>query len=145
MTPENTTDAPRPEAADPATAPARRVVVAEDETLIRLDVVEILRGEGYEVVAEADNGEKAVALAQEHRPDLVLMDVKMPVLDGITTTFPAGRSGLVGLIRDTVPEGQRARMTNGVMAYEAAVDETVFIFGPVVVGLLATLSAALSR
>ncbi|KQN99584.1 MULTISPECIES: ANTAR domain-containing response regulator [Arthrobacter] len=64
--------------------PARRVIVAEDETLIRLDIIEILRGEGYEVVAEADNGEKAVALAQEHRPDLVLMDVKMPVMDGIT-------------------------------------------------------------
>jgi response regulator NasT len=65
-------------------APARRVVVAEDETLIRLDIVEILRGEGYDVVAEADNGEKAVELAQELRPDLVLMDVKMPVMDGIT-------------------------------------------------------------
>lgn len=65
-------------------APARRVVVAEDETLIRLDIVEILRGEGYDVVAEADNGEKAVELAQELKPDLVLMDVKMPVMDGIT-------------------------------------------------------------
>ncbi len=64
--------------------PARRVIVAEDETLIRLDIIEILRGEGYEVVAEADNGEKAVALAEEHKPDLVLMDVKMPVMDGIT-------------------------------------------------------------
>lgn len=64
--------------------PARRVIVAEDETLIRLDIIEILRGEGYDVVAEADNGEKAVALAQEHKPDLVLMDVKMPVMDGIT-------------------------------------------------------------
>lgn len=52
---------------------------------------------------------------------------------------PMSRSRLVGLIRTAVPEGQRARMTNGVMAYEAAVDETVFIFGPVVVGLLATL------
>ncbi|WP_026549872.1 response regulator [Arthrobacter sp. Br18] len=68
----------------PATGPARRVIVAEDETLIRLDIVEILQGEGYEVVAEADNGEKAVALAKEHKPDLVLMDVKMPVMDGIT-------------------------------------------------------------
>ncbi|WP_026532440.1 ANTAR domain-containing response regulator [Arthrobacter sp. H41] len=67
-----------------ATGPAKRVIVAEDETLIRLDIVEILQGEGYEVVAEADNGEKAVALAKEHMPDLVLMDVKMPVMDGIT-------------------------------------------------------------
>lgn len=66
------------------TGPAKRVIVAEDETLIRLDIVEILQGEGYEVVAEADNGEKAVALAKEHKPDLVLMDVKMPVMDGIT-------------------------------------------------------------
>jgi response regulator NasT len=64
--------------------PARRVVVAEDETLIRLDIVEILRGEGYDVVGEADNGEKAVELAQELKPDLVLMDVKMPVMDGIS-------------------------------------------------------------
>ncbi|MEX5260163.1 UNVERIFIED_CONTAM: response regulator [Kocuria sp. CPCC 205274] len=64
--------------------PARRVVVAEDETLIRLDIVEMLQDAGYEVVAEADNGQRAVELAREHRPDLVLMDVKMPVLDGIT-------------------------------------------------------------
>jgi AmiR/NasT family two-component response regulator len=62
----------------------RRVVVAEDETLIRLDIVEMLREAGYQVVAEADNGQRAVELAREHRPDLVLMDVKMPVLDGIT-------------------------------------------------------------
>jgi AmiR/NasT family two-component response regulator len=64
--------------------PARRVVVAEDEALIRLDIVEMLREAGYDVVAEADNGQRAVELAQEHRPDVVLMDVKMPVLDGIS-------------------------------------------------------------
>ncbi|MEX5268902.1 ANTAR domain-containing response regulator [Kocuria sabuli] len=64
--------------------PRHRVVVAEDETLIRLDIVEMLREAGYDVVAEADNGQLAVELAREHRPDLVLMDVKMPVLDGIT-------------------------------------------------------------
>ncbi|WP_422784947.1 ANTAR domain-containing response regulator [Psychromicrobium lacuslunae] len=67
-----------------ASAVARRVVVAEDETLIRLDIIEILRGEGYDVVGEADNGEKAVELARELDPDLVLMDVKMPVMDGIS-------------------------------------------------------------
>jgi response regulator NasT len=60
------------------------VVVAEDEALIRLDVVETLREAGYEVVAEAADGEQAVALVTEHRPDLVIMDVKMPVLDGIS-------------------------------------------------------------
>ena len=65
------------------TAP-RRVVVAEDESLIRLDIVEILRDNGFEVVGEAGDGETAVALATELRPDLVIMDVKMPQLDGIS-------------------------------------------------------------
>lgn len=62
----------------------RTVVVAEDEALIRLDIVEILKDQGFTVVAEADNGERAVELARENRPDLVLMDVKMPVMDGIS-------------------------------------------------------------
>jgi response regulator NasT len=62
----------------------RRVVVAEDEALIRLDIVETLEAQGFEVVAEAGNGEEAVALTREHKPDLVLMDVKMPILDGIS-------------------------------------------------------------
>lgn len=62
----------------------RTVVVAEDEALIRLDIVEILKDQGFTVVAEADNGERAVELAREHCPDLVLMDVKMPVMDGIS-------------------------------------------------------------
>lgn len=67
-----------------APTPARRVVVAEDEALIRLDIVEMLREAGYDVVGEAADGEQAVQLAQEHRPDLVVMDIKMPVLDGIS-------------------------------------------------------------
>ena len=61
-----------------------RVVVAEDESLIRIDIVEILRDNCFEVVGEAADGEKAVALAEELRPDLVVMDVKMPLLDGIS-------------------------------------------------------------
>ena len=65
-------------------SPARNVVVAEDEALIRLDIVEILKDQGFNVVAETDNGKTAVELAQKHRPDLVLMDVKMPIMDGIT-------------------------------------------------------------
>ena len=69
--------------ATPPTA-ARRVLVAEDESLIRLDLVEMLAEEGYDVVAEAADGATAVKLAEEHRPDLVVMDVKMPVLDGIS-------------------------------------------------------------
>lgn len=62
----------------------KRVVVAEDETLIRLDLTETLDELGYEVVGEAGDGERAVALAEELRPDLVILDVKMPVLDGIS-------------------------------------------------------------
>jgi response regulator NasT len=62
----------------------RRVLVAEDESLIRLDLVEMLREEGYDVVGEAGDGEAAVKLAEELKPDLVVLDVKMPVLDGIS-------------------------------------------------------------
>lgn len=61
-----------------------RVVIAEDEALIRLDLKEMLEEEGYSVVGEAGDGETAVKLAEEHRPDLVILDVKMPVLDGIS-------------------------------------------------------------
>ena len=64
-------------------AAPRRVVVAEDESLIRLDIVEILRDNGFDVVGEAGDGETAVQLATELRPDLVVMDVRMPQLDGI--------------------------------------------------------------
>lgn len=64
--------------------PARRVVVAEDEALIRLDIVEMLREAGFDVVGEAGDGEQAVKLAEELKPDLVVLDVKMPVLDGIS-------------------------------------------------------------
>ena len=61
----------------------KRVVVAEDEVLIRMDLAEMLTDEGYDVVGQAGDGATAVALAEEHRPDLVILDVKMPVLDGI--------------------------------------------------------------
>jgi response regulator NasT len=63
---------------------SRRVVVAEDDALIRLDLVEMLREEGYDVVGEAGDGARAVELAEQLRPDLVVLDVKMPVLDGIS-------------------------------------------------------------
>jgi response regulator NasT len=61
----------------------RRVVIAEDEALIRMDLAEMLAEEGYEVVAQAGDGEAAVGLVEQHRPDLVVLDVKMPKLDGI--------------------------------------------------------------
>ncbi len=62
----------------------RRVVIAEDEALIRMDLAEMLGEEGYDVVGQAGDGETAVLLAEEHRPDLVVLDVKMPRLDGIS-------------------------------------------------------------
>jgi response regulator NasT len=67
-----TTDAPR------------RVVIAEDEALIRLDLKEMLEEEGYVVVGEAGDGQQAIDLATETKPDVVILDVKMPVLDGLS-------------------------------------------------------------
>jgi len=61
----------------------RTVVIAEDETLIRMDLAEMLVEEGYDVVGQAGDGQKAIELAEQLRPDLVILDVKMPVLDGI--------------------------------------------------------------
>ncbi len=99
---------------------ARRVVVAEDEALIRLDIVEMLREAGFEVVGEAGDGEEAVRLAEQHRPDLVVMDIKMPVLDGISAAerIAGGRIAPVVLLtafsqRELV---ERARDA-GAMAY----------------------------
>ena len=66
----------------PATA-APRVVIAEDEALIRMDLAEMLQEEGYDVVGQAADGQQAIDLARSLRPDLVVLDVKMPVLDGI--------------------------------------------------------------
>lgn len=61
-----------------------RILVAEDEAIIRMDLIEMLQGAGYEVVAAATNGQEAIDLATEHKPDLAILDVKMPVLDGIS-------------------------------------------------------------
>jgi response regulator NasT len=61
-----------------------RILVAEDETIIRLDLVEMLTESGYEVVAQAENGAVAIELAKKFKPDLVILDVKMPEMDGIT-------------------------------------------------------------
>lgn len=71
------------ETAAPSSTTPRTVVIAEDETLIRMDLAEMLVEEGYDVVGQAGDGQKAIELAEELRPDLVILDVKMPVLDGI--------------------------------------------------------------
>ncbi len=69
---------------EPSTpAPKRRVVIAEDEALIRMDLAEMLADEGYDVVGQAGDGERAVELAEELHPDLVVLDIRMPKLDGI--------------------------------------------------------------
>jgi response regulator NasT len=98
----------------------RRVVVAEDEAIIRLDVVEILREAGFDVVGEAGDGEAAVQLAEELRPDLVVLDVKMPGLDGITAAERIGRAGVAPVVLLTAFSQQelveRARDA-GAMAY----------------------------
>jgi two-component system, response regulator PdtaR len=69
--------------AEDAPGEALRVLVAEDEALIRMDLVEMLREEGYDVVGEAGDGDEAVRLARELRPGLVMMDIKMPGTDGL--------------------------------------------------------------
>ena len=70
--------------ADQEIAVQVRIVVAEDEALIRMDLVEMLSEAGYEVVAQASDGAQAIELVKEHRPDLAILDVKMPILDGIS-------------------------------------------------------------
>jgi response regulator NasT len=98
----------------------RRVLVAEDEGLIRLDLVEMLREEGYDVVGEASDGQQAVDLAEKLRPDLVILDVKMPVLDGISAAEEIADARIAPVViltafsqRDLV---ERARDA-GAMAY----------------------------
>ncbi|NLF04605.1 MAG: response regulator [Actinomycetales bacterium] len=86
-------------AAEPAAGRApRRAVVAEDEALIRMDVVETLRDAGFDVVGEAGDGEQAIALATELRPDVIVMDVKMPVLDGISAAERIGKEHLAPVV-----------------------------------------------
>ena len=72
------------EASHTGTSHAVRILVAEDEALIRMDLIEMLQEAGYTVVGEASNGAEAIELAHQHQPDLVILDVKMPILDGIS-------------------------------------------------------------
>ena len=111
-----------PDAPADSSAPqaGTRIVVAEDETLIRLDLAEMLEEDGYEVVGQAANGEQAIELARELRPDLVVMDVKMPVLDGISAAEVIGRERIAPVVMLTAFSQkelvERARDA-GVMAY----------------------------
>lgn len=111
-----------PQASSPSSpsTSAPTVVIAEDEALIRLDLREMLEEQGYRVVGEAGDGERAVELVEQLRPDLVLLDVRMPVLDGISAAerIMAARIAPVVIVtaysqRDQV---ERARDA-GAMAY----------------------------
>lgn len=103
-----------------AEAGRKRVLIAEDEALIRLDLAEMLGEEGYDVVGEAGDGETAVRLAEELRPDLCILDIKMPIMDGLAAAEKIAGSRLAPVIiltafsqRDLV---ERARAA-GAMAY----------------------------
>src|SRR3954467_12697393 len=76
----------------------RRVVIAEDEALIRMDLAEMLAEEGYAVVGQAADGATAVELAEQERPDLVILDVKMPVLDGIAAAEQIARARIAPVV-----------------------------------------------
>jgi two-component system, response regulator PdtaR len=84
-------------AAEPL-ATGRRIIVAEDEALIRLDLVEMLREEGYDVVGEAGDGAEAVRLVEELRPDVAVLDVKMPGLDGLSAAEQIGERRLSAVV-----------------------------------------------
>lgn len=98
----------------------RRVLIAEDEALIRLDLKEMLEEDGYDVCGEAGDGESAVRLATELRPDLVILDVKMPVLDGLVAAKQIAERRIAPVImltafsqRELVEQAREA----GAMAY----------------------------
>jgi response regulator NasT len=98
----------------------KRVLIAEDEALIRLDLAEMLGEEGYDVVGEAGDGETAVRLAEELKPDLCILDIKMPIMDGLAAAEKIAGARIAPVIiltafsqRDLV---ERARAA-GAMAY----------------------------
>lgn len=78
----------------PDSKPAPKILIAEDEAIIRLDLKEMLEEEGLDVVAEASDGEAAIRLAREQHPDLVIMDIKMPGMDGLAAAERIIEEGL---------------------------------------------------
>ncbi|MBQ9687913.1 MAG: response regulator [Aeriscardovia sp.] len=98
----------------------RRVVVAEDEALIRLDIVESLQDAGYDIVGQAANGDEAVEQARTKKPDVVIMDVKMPGCDGITAAEIITKEGIAPVVMLTAFAQQslvREAADAGAMAY----------------------------
>ncbi|WP_114906312.1 response regulator [Ornithinimicrobium murale] len=118
--PDSTSPAEQAETTEPAEASAVRILVAEDEALIRLDLAEMLEEAGYDVVGQAADGEQALEQARELRPDLVVMDVKMPRMDGISAAEILGKEGIAPVVMLTAFSDralvERARDA-GVMAY----------------------------
>jgi AmiR/NasT family two-component response regulator len=102
------------------TSESPRVVIAEDEALIRMDLAEMLAEEGYAVVGQAADGARAIELAESERPDLVILDVKMPVLDGIAAAERIAQARIAPVViltafsqRELVERAREA----GAMAY----------------------------
>jgi response regulator NasT len=97
-----------------------RVVIAEDEAIIRLDLKEILEEEGYEVVGQTGRGDEAVELVRKHHPDLVIMDIKMPGMDGLAAAAEISGERLAAVLiltafsqRDLIDQARDA----GALAY----------------------------
>lgn len=97
-----------------------RIVIADNESIIRMDLREMLEEAGHEVVGEAVNGARAVELAQKTRPDLVIMDIKMPEMDGIAAASRISEEKLAPVLLLTAfsqPEIVERAKTSGVLAY----------------------------
>jgi AmiR/NasT family two-component response regulator len=99
---------------------ARRVIVVEDEALIRMDIVEVLRENGFDVVGEASDGETAISLTRELLPDLVVMDITMPKMDGLTAAEAINKERLAPVVMLTAfaqPEFVARAVEAGAIAY----------------------------
>jgi response regulator NasT len=99
---------------------ARRVIVVEDEALIRMDIVEVLRENGFDVVGEASDGETAISMTRELLPDLVVMDITMPKMDGLTAAEAINKERLAPVVMLTAfaqPEFVARAVEAGAIAY----------------------------
>ena len=97
-----------------------RIVIADNESIIRMDLREMLEEAGHEIVGEAIDGRKAVELTRQHRPDLVIMDIKMPQMDGITAARKISEEKLAPVLLLTAfsqPEIVEKAKDSGVLGY----------------------------